>query len=180
VIFIETKLAGAFVIEPDRFDDERGHFGRLYDREEFEARGLDTRVALCAVSFNRTRGTLRGLHYQASPHEQAKLVRCTHGRLHDVIVDLRRESSTYRKWVAEELSAASGRLLYVPAGFAHGFLTLEAGTEIMYLISGPRVARSERGIRWDDPALAIDWPVSPAILSARDRDFPLLPPKEQA
>jgi dTDP-4-dehydrorhamnose 3,5-epimerase len=174
VIFTETQLEGAFVIEPDRFEDDRGFFARVFVKEEFEARGLDTRLAQSGVSFNRGRGTLRGLHYQAPPHAQAKLVRCSRGRLYDVIVDLRAPSATHPRWTAVELSAASMRLLYVPAGFAHGFLTLEDETEITYLISTPHEAQSERGIRWDDPALAINWPFPPRMLSERDRGFPFL------
>ncbi len=174
MIFTETTLPGAFVIEADRYADDRGFFARVFVKEEFEARGLDTRLGQCGVSFNRNRGTLRGLHYQTPPHEQAKLVRCSRGRLHDIIVDLRVDSPTHLRWTPVELTAASMKLLYVPAGFAHGFLTLEDDTEITYLISTPQVPQSERGIRWDDPALAIEWPFTPTILSPRDRELPLL------
>lgn len=174
VIFRETKLPGAYVLDADRYDDERGFYARLFVREEFEARGLETALAQCGFSLSRLRGTLRGLHYQADPHGQAKLIRCSRGAVYDVIVDLRPGSPTRLAWTAVELTAENFRLLYVPTGFAHGFITLENDTEITYLMSTPQVPASERGIRWDDPAVAIPWPLQPTVISARDRAFPLL------
>jgi dTDP-4-dehydrorhamnose 3,5-epimerase len=171
--FTETILSGAFVIDPERAEDERGFFARLYTPEEFAARGLDPRVAQCAVSFNRRRGTLRGMHYQEAPHAQAKLVRCTMGAIHDVALDLRPGSHTFGASVALELSARNRRMLYVPEGLAHGFLTLEDDTEVAYQMSSGWHAASERGVRWDDPAFAIAWPFEPAVISDRDRGFAL-------
>jgi dTDP-4-dehydrorhamnose 3,5-epimerase len=162
------------MVEAERFDDERGYFASFLVKEQFEAHGLDTRLAQCSISHNRRKGTLRGLHYQIPPHEQAKLVRCTRGALYDVLVDLRPASVTYRQWVAVELDAPGLRSLYVPPGLAHGFLTLQDETEVTYLISGPREPDAERGLRWDDPALSIDWPLKPSAISERDRGFPLL------
>jgi dTDP-4-dehydrorhamnose 3,5-epimerase len=175
VIFRETSLPGVFLLEPEVAADERGSFQRLWARDELEARGLDARVDHVALSRNRRRGTLRGLHYQAAPHEQAKLVRCTAGAIHDVIVDLRAGSPTYLRWVAVELRAPDGPALFIPAGCAHGFETLEDETEVYYQISAPRHPESERGLRWNDPTLAIPWPFPPVVVSARDEVFPLLP-----
>ncbi len=170
--FIETALAGAYVIEPERLLDERGFFARLFSPQEFAARGLRGDVDQVAVSWNARRGTLRGMHFQASPHAQAKLVRCTRGAVHDVIVDLRPASPTRTRSVAVELSADNRCLLYVPEGLAHGFLTLDDGAEVVYQLSGAWHAPSERGVRFDDPAFAIAWPFAPLVISARDRTFP--------
>jgi len=159
------------VVEPDRFEDERGYFTRTFVAEEFAERGLYLRVAQTAVSFNKSSGTLRGMHYQAEPHAQAKLVRCMRGAVYDVIIDLRPESPTVRKWVGVELCASDGRMLYVPAGFAHGFLTLEDATELCYHISSAYHPPAERGIRWDDPAFGIEWPLRPAVLAPRDARY---------
>jgi dTDP-4-dehydrorhamnose 3,5-epimerase len=172
MIFTETKLAGAYVVEADRFEDERGYFERTFVREEFEARGLDTRIVQTAVSYNRHRGTIRGMHYQADPHGQAKLVRCLRGAVYDVIIDLRADSATYRSWCAVELGAGSRRALYVPSGFAHGFQTLEDDTEVTYQISTVYNPASERGFAWNDPAFGIEWPLPATHLSDRDRSFP--------
>ncbi len=169
--FVETALQGAYVIEPERLEDARGFFARLYSPDEFRARGLRADVDQVAVSWNERRGTLRGMHYQAAPHAQAKLVRCTRGALHDVIVDLRPGSPTRTRSVAVELSADNRRLLYVPEGFAHGFLTLTDGVEICYQLSGAWHAASERGVRFDDPALALEWPFAPLVVAERDRGF---------
>ena len=174
MIFSETKLSGAFVVEPERLGDERGFFARSWSRREFEGRGLDARLVECDVSFNRRRGTLRGMHYQAAPHGQAKLVRCTRGAIYDVIVDLRPGSETFRHWVGFELSADNGRMLYVPEEFAHGFQTLTDDSEVFYQMSTPYAPESARGVRFDDPAFNIEWPHADEriIIIARDREYP--------
>jgi dTDP-4-dehydrorhamnose 3,5-epimerase len=172
VKFIETPLKGAFVIEPERLVDGRGFFARSFCAEEFSAHGLNPRVAQCNVSFNLKAGTLRGMHFQKEPHAEAKLVRCTLGRVHDVIIDLRPGSATYCRWFALELSAANRRMLYVPEGFAHGFQTLEDDTEMFYQMSEFYRPESAAGVRWDDPSLAIAWPVAQPIVSDRDRSYP--------
>lgn len=172
MIFTETPLKGAYVIDPERLADERGFFARTWCRREFEAHGLDPGLAQCNISFNHARGTLRGMHYQAAPHAEAKLVRCTTGAIYDVIVDLRRESSTFCGWFAAELSADNRKMLYIPEGFAHGFLTLTDNTEIFYQISEYYIPESARGVRWDDPAFAISWPVRPEVMSPRDSSYP--------
>jgi dTDP-4-dehydrorhamnose 3,5-epimerase len=168
----ETKLEGAFLIEPERIEDERGFFARTWSQKEFAERGLDPGLVECSTSFNRTAGTLRGMHYQAAPHAEVKLVRCTAGAVFDCIVDLRRSSPTFKHWVAVELTAENRLALYIPKGMAHGFLTREDGSEILYQISAPHVAASARGVRWDDPAFAIEWPGPIQVMSERDRNFP--------
>ena len=168
----ETELPGAFVVESERMEDERGWFARVYDEGELEQRGLATRFPQGSIAFNKEQGTLRGLHYQAEPHAEAKLVRCIRGAVHDVIVDLRPASPTFKRWVAVELTAASGRTLYVPEGLAHGYLTLEDESETLYLISAPYAPEAARGVRWDDPAFAIPWPFRPTVISPRDATFP--------
>jgi dTDP-4-dehydrorhamnose 3,5-epimerase len=173
VKFAETPLAGAFVVEIEPLKDERGLFARSFCRQEFEAHGLDPAVAQCNVSHNVKRGTLRGLHYQAPPHEEAKLVRCTRGAIWDVIVDLREASKTRLQWFAAELSADNHRALYVPRGFAHGFQTLADDAEVFYQMSEFYRPDGARGIRWNDPSIGIRWPLAEPILSARDRDLPL-------
>ena len=170
MIFRETKLPGAFLIDPDRFEDERGVFARTFAREEFEARGLDARLAQSAVSFSRRKATLRGMHYQVEPFAQAKLIRCTRGAVYDVIIDLRPASPTYRAWLAIEL-VPDLRALYIPAGFAHGFETLEDDSEIYYQMSAPYDPPSERGVLWNDAAFAVEWPLQPAVISPRDTRF---------
>jgi dTDP-4-dehydrorhamnose 3,5-epimerase len=172
VIFWETKLPGAFVIEPERRDDERGFFARTFCREEFVARGLNPNVAQCNVSFNKRKGTLRGMHYQVPPSAEAKLIRCTAGAIFDVIIDLRESSATFRQHVAVELSAGTGKMLYVPEGFAHGFQTLVDDTEVFYQMSHAYAPESARGVRWDDPAFGIEWPAAERILHERDRNYP--------
>jgi dTDP-4-dehydrorhamnose 3,5-epimerase len=173
VKFAETPLAGAFVVEIEPLKDERGLFARSFCRKEFEAHGLDPAVAQCNVSHNVKRGTLRGLHYQAPPYEEAKLVRCTRGAIWDVIVDLREGSKTRLQWFAAELSADNHRALYVPRGFAHGFQTLADDSEVFYQMSEFYRPDGARGIRWNDPSIGIRWPLAEPILSARDRDLPL-------
>jgi len=172
--FLPTPLAGAYLIELEQLDDERGFFARSFCQNEFKAHGLDPVVAQCNVSFNRRRGTLRGLHYQAAPHAEAKLVRCTRGAVWDVIVDLRKGSLTVRQWHAAELTADNRRALYIPDGFAHGFQTLADDSEVLYQMSEFYHPESARGVRWDDPTLAIRWPLKEPVMSPRDREFPAL------
>jgi dTDP-4-dehydrorhamnose 3,5-epimerase len=171
MIFTETPLKGAYVIDPERLADERGFFARTWCRREFEAHGLDTALAQCSISFNQKTGTLRGMHYQVAPHAEHKLVRCTAGVIHDVIVDLRPGSGTFRQWFAAELSADNRRMLYIPEGLAHGFLTLADNTEVFYQISEHYAPESARGVRWNDPAFAISWPAHPGIVSHRDSTY---------
>lgn len=171
VKFIPTSLAGAYVIEPERLEDERGYFARTFCRVEFVAHGLNPNLVQCNVSFNLKRGTLRGMHYQAKPHEEAKLVRCTRGTIFDAIIDIRPDSLTFRKWFAVELSAANGHMLYIPEGFAHGFQTLEDGSEVFYQMSEKYFPESVRGIRWNDPVIGIRWPLADPVISQRDAGF---------
>jgi dTDP-4-dehydrorhamnose 3,5-epimerase len=172
VIFTPTSLPGAFVVELERREDERGFFARSFCRREFEAAGLDPCVTQCNVSFNRRRGTLRGLHWQAAPHGEAKLVRVTRGALWDVIVDLRTGSATFGRWFGFELTADNRRALYIPVGMAHGFQTLQDDVEVFYQMSAYYVAEAQRGVRWDDPAFGVDWPIRPPVLSERDATYP--------
>lgn len=169
--FTPTPVAGAFVVDLQRLEDERGFFARSFCQDEFRKQGLDPRLAQCNVSFNRKRGTLRGLHYQAAPHEEAKLVRCTQGAIWDVAVDLRHDSPSFKRWYGVELSAENRRALYVPGGCAHGFQTLSDDAEVLYLMSEFYHPESARGLPWDDPAIAIRWPLPEPILSERDRSF---------
>jgi dTDP-4-dehydrorhamnose 3,5-epimerase len=172
MIFRELPLAGAFVLEPERLEDERGFFARTFCREELEEHGLDPTVAQCSLSFNRRRGTLRGMHYQAPPAEEAKLVRCVRGAIHDVIVDLRAGSPTFLRHAAARLDADNRLALYVPPGFAHGFQTLADDTELYYQMSAPYAPEHARGFRHDDPELGIAWPLPVAVISERDRGLP--------
>lgn len=161
---LPTPLPGAFLIEPERHEDERGFFARIADRDAFAAHGLVVPSTQWSVSLNHKRGTLRGLHYQAAPHEEVKLVRCTAGAIYDVIADL-----ASRRWYAVELSAANRRSLYVPRGIAHGFQTLTDGAEVFYAIEGAFEPSAARVVRWDDPSLGIEWPLPVTMMSERDR-----------
>ena len=172
--FLPTPLAGAFVVELEPSRDERGDFARTFCEQEFGARGLATRWPQMNRSVNRRKGTLRGLHFQAAPHAEAKLVRCVRGALFDVIVDLRPDSPTRHRWFGAELDAASGRALYVPEGFAHGFQTLTDDCEVLYLMSRPFEPDAARGVRWNDPVLAIAWPLADPTVSERDAALPRL------
>jgi len=168
-------LAGAYLLSVSPLEDARGYFARTFCRDEFTAHGLSPVVAQCNVSWNRHRGTLRGLHYQAAPHGEAKLVRCTRGAVWDVMVDLRDESPTRLKWYGVGLSAENRLAVYIPEGFAHGFQSLVDDTEVFYQMSESYHPDLARGVRWDDPALGIHWPLAEPILSERDRTYPLLP-----
>jgi dTDP-4-dehydrorhamnose 3,5-epimerase len=176
VRFTETKVAGAFLIEPEPIEDERGFFARTFCREEFEAHGLDPVVAQCNLSFNHRRGTLRGLHYQAAPHQEAKLVRCTRGAIWDVALDLRPGSPTYRAWFGAELSHGNRASLYIPQGCAHGFLSLTDASEVAYQMSAPYAPDAARGVRWDDPAFGIEWPGEVLVINQRDASYPDVEP----
>lgn len=172
MIFTETKLTGAFVIELERLVDMRGFFAMNWSEREFGARGLVPRFVESNISCSNKRGTLRGMHYQAQPHGQVKLVRCTMGSIFDVIIDLRPGSPTFKQWVSVELTAENRRMLYVPLDFAHGFQTLEDNTEVTYQMSSPYHPESSRGVRWDDPAFGIPWPEAERVIIARDREYP--------
>lgn len=170
--FIETDLKGAFVIQFEPLKDERGFFSRSFCREEFERHGLNPHVAQCNTSWNRRRGTLRGFHYQKPPKAEAKLIRCIHGSLYDVIIDLRPASKTYHKWFSVELSRKNYQMLYVPEEFAQAIQTLEDDTEIFYQVSQSYAPDCERGIRWDDPFFKIPWALPPSVISERDKNLP--------
>jgi dTDP-4-dehydrorhamnose 3,5-epimerase len=172
--FTGTAIRGAFIVEPELIEDERGFFSRLWSEEEFAKQGLTPRVVQCNTSFNKRRGTLRGMHYQVSPHEEAKLVRCIKGAIYDVIVDLRTDSESFHKWIAVELTAQNRRMLFIPAGCAHGFQTLEDDTEVTYQMSEYYHPESACGLRWNDPALGIDWPLEVTVISQRDKEHSLL------
>jgi dTDP-4-dehydrorhamnose 3,5-epimerase len=213
MIFKETKLKGAYIIELEPIEDERGFFARSFCQKEFGLHGINLNIAQCNISFNKKKGTLRGMHYQAAPHEEAKIVSCIGGSIYDVIVDLRPDSSTYCKWIAIELSAASReqevvnseqeavssessahrspltayslsrssltahyKMLYIPKGFAHGFLTLEDNTEVFYHMSEFYAPGCGRGVRWNDPAFGIDWPAEVNVISDQDRTYPEFKP----
>jgi len=174
MIFTESRLSGAYLVDLERLTDERGFFARSYCAEEFAARGLGPELRQCSVSYNAHKGTLRGMHYQGAPHEEHKLVRCTAGAIFDVIVDIRATSPTYRHWFGAELTDGNHRSLFIPPGFAHGFVSLTDHTEVYYMISVAHVPEAGRGFRWNDPAFAIEWPLPPAVISARDAAYPLL------
>ena len=170
--FTETKVAGAFLIEPEPIADERGFFARTWCREEFADHGLTGELAQANISFNHRKGTLRGLHYQAAPHAEAKLVRSTRGAIWDLALDLRRDSPTYLAWSGSELSDANRAMLYVPEGCAHSFLTLTDDAEVAYQMSAPYAPEAARGVRFDDPAFGIEWPGEVVVITERDRTYP--------
>lgn len=177
MIFTETELTGAFIIDIARLEDERGFFGRSYAKEEFEKYNLNVNVVQANVSHNKKKGTLRGLHMQLAPFEETKLVRCTRGAIYDVIVDLRSDSPTFCQWIGVELTEDSFRMLYVPEGFAHGFVTLQDNTDVAYQVTKEYTPGAERGYRWNDPAFGIVLPIEPVIISERDRSHPLFAPQ---
>jgi dTDP-4-dehydrorhamnose 3,5-epimerase len=171
----ETPIAGAWLLEIEPILDERGFFARSLCVDTLAAHGLEGRMLQQSVSFNQKRGTLRGMHYQTAPHEEIKLVRVTQGRIYDVILDLRRDSPSYLRWHAVELSADNHHTLYIPKGVAHGFQTLEDGSEILYQMATPYVPGHSAGVRWNDPTFAIDWPLASPVLSERDATYPNFP-----
>lgn len=172
MVFNPTNFKGVYLIELEPLEDDRGFFARTFCREEFARYGLNPQVVQCNLSYNRKKGTLRGMHYQLAPHEEARLVSCVSGRIYDVIIDLRADSTTYCKWIAVELSArGSRRMIYIPEGFAHGFQTLEDDCEVFYQMSESYAPECVRGIRWNDPAFSIQWPEDQRIISERDRGY---------
>lgn len=170
--FIETELKGAFVIEINQLTDERGFFGRSWCKREMEEHGLNGNVVQANTSFSKTKGTLRGMHYQKHPHEETKLIRCTKGAIYDVIVDLRKDSPTYLQWFGIELSDTNYKMLYVPEKFAHGFITLTDDAEVTYLVTEFYTPGAEAGLRFNDPKLKIDWPLEATVVSEKDRQHP--------
>ena len=174
MIFTPSPLPGACVVELEPHADERGFFARSYCAVEFAAQGLGPELRQCSVSYNVHKGTLRGMHYQGAPREEHKLVRCTAGAIFDVIVDIRDSSPTYRRWFGTELTGANRRSLFIPPGFAHGFVSLTDHAEVYYMISVAHAPEVSRGFRWNDPAFAIKWPLEPTVISSRDASFPLL------
>jgi dTDP-4-dehydrorhamnose 3,5-epimerase len=177
VIFSETKLKGAYLIEVQKLEDSRGFFGRTFCQKELGKLGLNTNVAQANVSYNKKKGTLRGMHYQKAPYGEAKLVRCTRGVIYDVIIDLRPDSPTRKQWIGVELGQDDYRMLYVPENFAHGFLTLEDNVEVIYQVSQFYTPGSERGIRYDDPTFRIDWPLEVRVISEKDASWPDYSPR---
>ena len=173
MIFTPTQLAGAYFIDVEPRNDDRGFFARSWCMNEFKNHDLNPNLAQCNIAYNIRRGTLRGLHYQAKPYEEAKLIRCTRGAIYDVIVDLRQNSPTLKKWLSIELTDENHRALYVPEGFAHGYQTLVNDTEIIYLVSEFYHPEVEHGIRWNDPAFSIQWPIADPIISIKDQAHPL-------
>jgi dTDP-4-dehydrorhamnose 3,5-epimerase len=170
--FQATALEGAYLIEIEPRADERGFFARSFCRHEFEAHGLNPAVAQCNISFNASARTLRGMHYQAEPFREVKVVRCTNGAIYDAVIDLRPDSATYRRWFGAELTADNRKALYVPEGFAHGYLTLTENTEVFYQVSEFYSPGHECGIRWNDPAFGIKWPTAPLVISPKDASHP--------
>ena len=169
--FIPIHLAGAYLIEPEFISDERGFFARTYCRDEFADKGLNPNLVQCNISYNKVRGTLRGMHYQKVPHGEAKLVRCTQGSVYDVIIDLRNDSKTFTQWFGVELTFENRKALYVPEGFAHGFITLRDDTEVLYQMSEFFHAECAAGVRWNDPVFAITWPIDVKVISERDQNY---------
>ncbi len=172
MIFTETNLKGAYIIEPEKLADDRGFFARVWCQQEFSDRGLDPSLVQSSISFNHQQGTLRGMHLQLPPSAEVKLVRCTRGAIYDVIVDLRLDSATYLHWIGVKLTAGDRNALYIPKGFAHGFQTLEEDTEVFYQISEFYNLDLARGFRWNDPTFKINWPLAISIMSDRDRTYP--------
>lgn len=175
--FIPTPLSGAYIIEPERMADHRGFFARTWCQKEFAEQELDPDLVQCSISFNKTKGTLRGMHFQAPPFAETKVVRCTQGSLYDVIVDLRPDSETYLQWTAAELTAENRNALYIPKGFAHGFQTLADNTEVFYQMSDFFAPGYARGFRWNDPQFNITWPEQVTVISDRDQSYEDLTPK---
>ena len=173
MIFTETKLPGVFIIDIEPISDERGFFARTFCAKEFAAMGLETNFVQHSISYNKIRGALRGMHYQAAPHEEVKIVSCVKGAIYDVVIDLRPASTTFMQWVAVELTEQNHRRLYIPKGCAHGFQTLEDDTHVSYKISEFYHPECARGVRWDDPTFRIQWPFQPSVVSVKDTRYPL-------
>ncbi len=175
MIYTPSRIPGAWIIDLDKIGDARGFFAMSWLPHELSERGMNPALAQCNLAFNYKRGTLRGMHFQKAPHAQAKIIRATRGSLLDVIVDLREDSPTFRQWDAVELTADNHRMLYMPEGIAHGYITLEDNTEAQYFASSPWAPKAESGVRWDDPAFGISWPFAPAVISDKDAAWPLVP-----
>ena len=171
MLFKQTKFKGVFIIEPERLKDRRGFFARTFCKKEFEKHGLNPRIVQCSISLNKKKGTLRGMHYQAFPHQEAKLVSCIRGAIYDITIDLRPDSPTFKQWLAVELTADNHRMLYVPEGVAHGFQTLVDNTEILYQMFEFYYPECARGVRWNDPAIGIQWPFKNCIVSPKDQQY---------
>jgi dTDP-4-dehydrorhamnose 3,5-epimerase len=174
MVFTETKLKGAFIINLTRLEDERGFFARTFCQNEFKEHGLNIQIAQANISYNKRRGTFRGMHMQLPPYEESKLIKCARGTIYDVIVDMRVSSDTYKQWIGVELTAENHQMLYVPEGFAHGFITLKNDTEVTYQMNQFYAPASEKGFRWNDPAFGIVWPIQPIIMAEKDKNFPLI------
>lgn len=172
MIFTETQIKGVYIIDLDHHQDERGFFARSWCQREFEEHGLNPRLVQCNISFNKHRGTLRGMHYQMKPYQEAKLVRCTAGAIFDVVIDLRPKSATFQCWLSKELTAENHRALYIPEGLAHGFVTLADNTEVFYQMSEFFHPKAARGIRWNDPAFGIEWQMEILAISEKDKNYP--------
>ncbi|MFZ1747202.1 MAG: dTDP-4-dehydrorhamnose 3,5-epimerase [Nitrospirales bacterium] len=172
MIFTESQLKGAFLIDPEKIEDSRGFFARTWCRREFERHGISFQPVQCNVSFNENKGVLRGMHYQAAPHQEAKLIWCIKGAIHDVIIDLRPLSPTFTQHVAVALSEENRRMLYIPEGFAHGFQTLQNESEVFYQMSEFYAPEFAKGVRWNDPLFGIQWPMDERIISDRDQSYP--------
>ena len=172
MIFTQSALIGAYIIESEPLKDDRGFFSRSFCVDQYTEHGLNPHIAQCNISYNHIKGTVRGMHYQLAPHREVKVVRCTRGSIYDVIVDLRSDSATYKQWVGVELTADNGKQLYVPTGFAHGYQTLEDSSEVSYQVSEFYSPQSERGVRWNDPAFAISWPLKVRSISDKDMNHP--------
>lgn len=170
--FVETDFKDCYIIDVKREIDRRGFFARVWDKEIFEKYNLNTDLVQCSISFNEKKNTLRGMHYQIHPYQEVKLVRCTNGRIFDVVIDLRRDSKTYKRWMGIELTRENFRMIYIPEGMAHGFQTLEDNTEVFYQISQQYMPQYSRGIRWNDPSFSIKWPYELPILSEKDGKYP--------
>jgi dTDP-4-dehydrorhamnose 3,5-epimerase len=169
MIFTELELKGAFLVEVKKIEDERGFFGRAWCANEFKQHGLNPAFVQLNTSFSHKKGTIRGMHYQVDPYQEVKFIRCTRGRIYDVIIDLRPDSPTFMKWVGNELSADNYRMVYVPENFAHGFVTMEDHSEVYYPVSQFYTPGAERGLRWNDPAFKIKWPVEISVVSDKDQ-----------
>ena len=173
MIFTETNLKGAYIIELEKKGDERGFFARSFDSEIFKKNGLNPNVHQCNISYSKTKGTLRGLHFQLPPYQEAKFLRCVRGKIYDVIVDLRSKSETYKQWIGVELSSDNYKMLYAPEGFAASFQTLTDDVELVYQVSQAYTPEYERGLRWNDPAFNIEWPLELTVMSEKDKSWPL-------
>ena len=171
MIFTKSKLSGAYLIDIEKLEDERGFFARSWDSKKFDEIGLNPNLAQCNISFNIQKGTVRGMHFQKSPHEEDKIVRCTKGKIFDVIIDLRKNSSTFTKWEGFELSEDNHKMLYIPKGFAHGFQTMEDNSEIFYQMSEFFMPEYSSGIKWNDPAFEVAWPLPISIISKKDLSY---------